>query len=578
MLKRVSTIFAPPVFPEDEDKTRKARYANVIAIAFLGIVIAFETFIKILANYNKLTIFDAIVIGFAGICVTILILLRRGHVRFASILLVILAWVVANGLASNGFGAKDATYIVNFAIVLMAGLLLGWQASVMVTIASIVSGFGLAYAETNGLIRTISYPIMSFARDIMFVFGLNGILIYLLINGLESALKRSRMSLAELESVNTNLSNTQNELQNRTIELVVANKQLENRTQKLHAIALVTRTAASIQDFDLLLGSITNTISRELGYYYTGLFLLDEQRQFAILRSANTDGGLRMLNRGYRIPVGQISPVGFTAQTGQPRIVSATSEDSVFLNNPDLPESRSEVVLSLESGDEIIGVLDIQSREPNAFVEEDISLLSILADQIGITIENLLLYEQSQSALRRANIASVQTSAQAWKGYEKSIQIRGYHYDGIKSEPLKDAKRSNNGNTSLSIPIQLRGQTIGRFKLNPSDPAREWTDDELVMMKATAERVGLALEGARLLDEAQKRATREAFLSEVATKLSASFQLDSILRDTVEELGQTLKNSTVSFQLVNPAGPNTSKVEQADNASAHKKDLGAGDD
>ena len=73
------------------------------------------------------------------------------------------------------------------------------------------------------------------------------------------------------------------------------------------------------------------------------------------------------------------------------------------------------------------------------------------------------------------------------------------------------------------------------------------------MVKATAERVALALEGARLLDEAQKRATREAFLSDVAAKLSTSFQLDSILRDTVQELGQTLKNSTVTFQLVDPS-------------------------
>jgi GAF domain-containing protein len=106
---------------------------------------------------------------------------------------------------------------------------------------------------------------------------------------------------------------------------------------------------------------------------------------------------------------------------------------------------------------------------------------------------------------------------------------------------------------ALLIPVQLRGQTIGRLKLNASDRSHEWSDDELVMVRATAERVALALEGARLLDDAQRRATREAFLSEVAAKLGTSFQLDSILRDTVQELGQTLKNSTVTFQLVNPA-------------------------
>jgi GAF domain-containing protein len=283
--------------------------------------------------------------------------------------------------------------------------------------------------------------------------------------------------------------------------------------------------------------------------------LLDEQREFAILRSTNTEGGMRMLDRGYRLPVGQIDPVGSVAQTGQPRIVRLENEEAAALRNPELSATRSELVLPLKSGDQIIGVLDIQSVEADAFVESDISTLSILADQVAITIQNSFLYEQSLSALRRAGIESVQAAEEAWKGFEKAIPTKGYFYDGIKSEPLKDLKGSKQGNSSLLVPVELRGQTIGRFKLNLSDPARQWTDDELAMVRATAERVALALEGARLLDEAQKRATREAFLSDVATKLSASFQLDSILRDTVQELGQTLKNSTVTFQLVNPATP-----------------------
>jgi GAF domain-containing protein len=100
--------------------------------------------------------------------------------------------------------------------------------------------------------------------------------------------------------------------------------------------------------------------------------------------------------------------------------------------------------------------------------------------------------------------------------------------------------------------VQLRGQTIGRLKLKAPDTSRALTDDELAIVQSTADRVALAIDAARLLDEAQKRAMRETFLSEVSSKLSTSSQLDNILRDTVEELGQTLKGSTVTFQLVNP--------------------------
>jgi GAF domain-containing protein len=566
MLKTVSTFIRPPVFPEDEDKTRKARYANFIAWAFLLVAIAYEIFLRVYANYS---ILDAALLVVAAVSVAGLVLLRKGHVQLASILLIALTWAACNGLAATGFGVKDSSYIINFAIILMAGLLLSWPASVIVTLLSVVSGFGLAYAEQNGLINVPDYAVTAFARDLTVVFFLNGILIFLLISGLETALRRSRSSLKALETANTSLSYTQSELQKRTDELTISNEQLENRTQKLHAIAIVTRTAASIRNFNTLLTSITGTISEELDYYHVGLFLLDELREYAILRSTNTEGGMRMLDRGYRVPVGQIHPVGFVAQTGQPRTVPLEDEAFAALRNPELPEMRSELVLPLKSGDQIIGVLDIQSAEGSAFVESDIATLSILADQVAITIQNSFLYEQSLSALRKAGIEAVQAAAEAWKGYETSVQTKGYFYDGIKSEPLKDLKEPKKGNNSLFVPVELRGQTIGRFKLNLSDPARQWTDDELAMVRATAERVALALEGARLLDEAQKRATREAFLSDVATKLSASFQLDSILRDTVQELGQTLKNSTVTFQLVNPGTPAVAvDVKRSNNGAA----------
>lgn len=555
MFKTVNTIISPPIFPEDEDKTRKARYANFIALAFLVVTVGYEVFLRTYANYVKLTILDAALFVVAAISVIGLVLLRKGRVQLASVLLVALTWAACNGLAATGFGIKDSSYIINFAIILMAGLLLSWPASVIVTVLSAVSGFGLAYAEQNGWIKVPDYAVTSFARDLTAVFFLNGILIFLLISGLENALRRSRTSLKALEAANSSLSYTQSELQNRSSELTISNEQLENRTQKLHAIAMITRTAASIQNFDLLLSSITGTISKELGYYHVGLFLVDEHKEFAILRSTNTVGGIRMLNRGYRVPVGQINPVGFVAQNGQPQLVHLENEDHAALRSPELSETRSELVLPLKSNDQIIGVLDIQSVEANAFVESDISTLSVLADQVAITIQNSFLYEQSLSALRQAGVESAQAAAEAWKGYEKAIQTRGYFYDGIKSEPLKDLKESQKGGNSLLVPVKLRGQTIGRFKLNLPDPTRQWTDDELAMVKATAERVALALEGVRLLEEAQKRATREAFLSDVATKLSASFQLDSILRDTVQELGETLKNSTVTFQLVNPATP-----------------------
>ena len=567
MLKKVLTFLSPPTFPEDEDKTRKAKYANAIAIVFTAVIIVYETGIRTILRYTGFSVIDLMLFGIAVICGIGLVLLRKGFVRFTSILLVVVTWIASNSLAANSYGVKDASYIVSFAIILMAGLLLGWQAALITTLISIASGFGLAYAEANGLITVDPYPVTSFASDMAFIFIINAVLIYLLINGLETALRRSRTNLDELETANINLNFTQTELRNRSEELLLANKQLETSTKKLRTVAEVTSTAASLRDFENLISLTTSIISEQLGYYHVAIFLLDEQRQYAILRSANTAGGLSMLARGFKLPVGQLGVVSSVAQTGRARIAVNAGENKIFFSNPDLAETQSELALPLKSGDEIIGVLDIQSTEPNKFTEDDVSILSILADQVAIALQNALLFDESQRALREANVESLQASKRAWKDYGEVVETKGYRYDGIKSEALKDVSSSNGENDSLLIPVQLRGQTIGRLKLNAADPSRQWTDDERIMVSATAERVALALEGARLLDEAQKRATREAFLSEVATKLSTSFQLDSILRDTVQELGQTLKNSTVTFQLVNPSDPPVAVEPQKSNGS-----------
>jgi two-component system sensor histidine kinase DevS len=145
------------------------------------------------------------------------------------------------------------------------------------------------------------------------------------------------------------------------------------------------------------------------------------------------------------------------------------------------------------------------------------------------------------------------------------MDIKAFAYDGVSSRALADAPAQSKP-VLLSVPVTVRGQVIGNLRLNPLDPNRTWSDDDIAIARAVAERAALALEAARLLEDAQKRASRESFLSEVASKLSTSFQLDSILRDTVEELGQTLQGSTVSFQLVDP-----SSLPPAENSNGHKK-------
>lgn len=239
MLKQALKIFAPlapPIFPEDEDKTRRARYANAIVIAIVVFMVLFEISIRTFLGYSRIEILDGFLAVVAGVCILGLVQLRRGHVRSTSVMLVTIVWCAANLMALQ-YGARDVAYLSNFATILMAGLLLSWPAAWVVTILSILSGLGLAYAEQSEWIQVEAFSIMSFGWSIAIVFLLNAVLVYNLINGLERALKNSRQSVDELASANAILNYTQGELQNRSTELTEANKALENRTEKLRGIA-----------------------------------------------------------------------------------------------------------------------------------------------------------------------------------------------------------------------------------------------------------------------------------------------------------------------------------------------------
>jgi GAF domain-containing protein len=400
--------------------------------------------------------------------------------------------------------------------------------------------------------------------DLVVIFGIFAVFIFLLISGLESAIKNAQAGTKELEISNRELMSARIRLEENRNDLLAANQQLVQRADRIQTISNISKTITLVQEIDRLLASVVNTISRQFNYYHAGIFLLDDQRKFALLRASSSEGGLRLVKQGYQIRVNRDTIVGLVAQRGDARIALDEGPDAFVFNNHELPATRSQLVLPLKVKELVTGVLDIQSDQPNAFSEEDVSILQILADQVAIAIQNSRSSEKAIQALRNAEIATQQLTNTAWKGYTETIEQKGYRYNGVKPEPLKDAGDIHETPNSLNIPVRLRGHTIGRLKLNPSGSSRHWTEDEIAMAEATAERLAIALEGARLLENAQKRASHEAFLSEISGKLGKSFQLDSILRDTVEELGQTFKNTSVSFQLIDPSSPPTGGIQHLD--------------
>ena len=185
----------------------------------------------------------------------------------------------------------------------------------------------------------------------------------------------------------------------RTQQLAVQNESLQLRSRQLQTVAEVARSIVSTREVDNLLNQVTRLVSDRFGFYHAGIFLLDEKNEYAVLRAANSEGGRRMLDRRHRLRVGQVGIVGYVTGSGEPRIATDVGEDAVFFNNPDLPETRSEMALPLKLGGMIIGALDVQSKESNSFTEADVNLFTTLADQISVAIENANAYELSQQTV-----------------------------------------------------------------------------------------------------------------------------------------------------------------------------------
>lgn len=343
-------------------------------------------------------------------------------------------------------------------------------------------------------------------------------------------------------------------------------EELTDKTLKLETIAKLSRQITSIQDLSTVLSTTTTMINENFGYYHVGIFLLDSRKEYAVLTASNSIGGKRMMEDGHQLRVGETGIVGYVAQSLQARIALDVGKDAVYFNNTYLPNTRSEMALPLVVSGQALGVLDVQSDKPQAFNNEDVSILQILAEQIAVAIQNANLFSQTQKALEAARVTYGQLSREAWSKILRNqarigfiatppitIQIQEPNLEPSIAKAIEtgDLILGSDGLT-ISVPVKIRGQVIGAIRLKKSEIAEAWTQDETNLAIALADQLSGAMESARLYRESQQRAARESLVSDISARMTASSNMETILRDAVQELGQAIGNASVTFQLLDP--------------------------
>ncbi len=706
---------APEFTPEDKAKT--ARNLNILlpaAILLLGIRALVAVVQQGFVSEFELAIFGLLVI-LGGLWV----LTRLGHVLAAAVLLLLITFASMVFIASQANQLFDGAFAALILAILMAGVLLGWKAAIVMVALSIGAAWWLAALNGGTQIVLTSNTAGEYARDVSVIYALAAVLIYLLISDLRRALARSRANEQVAIAQNTEL----------TAMRATLEEQVAERTEQLQTAAEVGRVAVSILEPSDLLREITGLITERFGFYYAAIFLLDQSGSFLMLREATGEAGRVLKERGHRLRVGLDSMVGYAVLKREPRVALNAGEDVVRFANPLLPDTQSEVALPLIVGDQVLGALDVQAVELNAFDESVIATLQNVTAQIAIALQNAESYKRLQETLEhttrqyelsRAIIAApTPTAAYASLGQvfamlsgvdrinllritDRDVLDRPIEYElamewdvlggaqittglrsGLSETPLaqlatpdevvviRDANDSrlplstrdwlaqanaqavmlvplsvrgrfdgfisaiaeqphdfqdsevrlmqsaaeqlgvvlNNlqltaemqatlqrvallnrqlsgeawsdylasrerwvvesghaqaalEHTALQVPIVVRGQTIGAFKVSDVQADRQWQEDELTMLQTIAGEVALAVENARLIEQTQRTAQREREIATAADRIHRSVNLDAVLQTAVQEIMRIAGTTEVAIQFGQPAALNGDDWQQ----------------
>lgn len=479
-----------------------------------------------------------------GILVLVTFLTRLPYFVRAIVFLLLLFFAGFSSVFDYGIATASILFV---GFIVMSGLLFSPRTSIY-------------YAMGLTLISLLVFglPVSSFG-DWARAVGMLSIVSIIIAIGLRTSHEEFAKTQEDAREMLTALWEERSTLEQRVEERTSG---LAQKTEQLRATSYIARKTAEVQDLVTLLDTVAKLVGDQFGFYHTGIFLINETGDQAVLQAASSEGGRRMTERGHSLSVGTQGIVGYVAAQKKPRIALDVGADAVFFNNPDLPMTRSELALPLLVRGKVLGVLDIQSDQPQAFNVEDIDVLQTLSDQIAIAIENARLIDETQAALIQLEAVTSVRTREVWnqKLRERS-RVFSYTPLGLRAEKL-----AQNSDKAITAPIILRGQKIGTISIARKGDAT-WSKLDKELVEEVASQVGLAVDNIRLLEEATERARQEQTVGKLAARFSQSLDLDTLLQTAARELGQLPNISEVSvFVGQEPEQPSQTKQRSKQNA------------
>lgn len=341
---------------------------------------------------------------------------------------------------------------------------------------------------------------------------------------------------------------------------------IAERTRNLEATLEIGRVLTSLRNLDTLLEEVVNLIRNQFdAIYHAQIFLIDHELDRANLRASTGAAGRQLLQRGHYLNVGSQSVIGSVTATGHAVVALDTSNNPIHQRNEFLPDTRAEMALPLRSGQRIIGALDLQSTEPDAFSEQDVELFQGMADQIAIVIQNATLFEESNARLQEIERLNRSLTETVWREAEYQhgeteltaasghISTGEEKWSDLQREAIRTrqvAERVEGDQVTFAVPIVLRDQALGAVEWQI--PQDRYTRDTRQTAIELTTRLGLTAENIRLFEQSHRAAQREHVVNQISSKLVGTTDIDQILQTAVRELGLALHLPRTTIQLFAP--------------------------
>jgi GAF domain-containing protein len=297
-------------------------------------------------------------------------------------------------------------------------------------------------------------------------------------------------------------------------------------------------------------------IRERFGFYHVSVFLLDETGTWAELAASTGEPGRMLLARRHRLAVGSNSIIGWVTARRAPRVALDVTQDPFHFRNPLLPETQSEAAVPLLVGDLLLGALDVQSKSPNAFAEDDVRALEAIGGELAVAIDRANLTQQMREELDRIAGMYRGRERESWArvagrtgGREMRVgQPAGTEGQAGESFPSLDRAAQlastavDKDGREVAVPIQVRGQVIGSIAARRPGYGDRWDDEDIGVIEAVAHQAGVALEIARQYTEEQRRLTELEMINRISQGVSQRIRMDSLFRVVHSQFNQLLGN------------------------------------